>query len=121
VIAGGPLTGKTYLSRSFQHTPVYHTDDLIRLGDMAKQVEAAVDRLQCPGSWVLEGVTTVRALRHWMRAHPGAKPPLDRVLYLRRPMADRTPQQTAMAKGIETVWHEIEPQLRALGVEVTLP
>ena len=120
VIIGGPKTGKTYLSAGFVHTPVRHTDDLIVHGDMQTQVRMAADWMNESGSWVIEGAMAVRALRAWMAAHPGVKP-AEQVIYLQRPMAARTPQQTSMAKGIDTVWHEIEPLLQALGVNVRLP
>lgn len=71
-----------------------------------------------PGPWCIEGVAAVRALRKALAARPGERP-CDRVLYLTEPKAEQTRGQAAMGKGSDTVWREVAPMLRALGVEVS--
>lgn len=59
--------------------------------------------LDRPGPWVMEGVGMARALRKWLRWHPGQEPPCERLLWLTTPVARQLPGQVAMGKGIRTV------------------
>lgn len=116
VIAGGPRTGKTSFARTLgQHRS---TDDLIGTHDWSGVSELVASQwMVAPGPWVIEGVAAVRALRKWLVAHPEGKP-CDVVHWLRKPMVARSPGQETMAKGCESVWREVEPELRRRGVEV---
>jgi len=116
LIIGGPKTGKTTLGRRFK---AKSTDELIAGTAFDAQVTAAAGWMDQPGPWAIEGVTGVRALREWIRAHPGERPPVDRVIYLKTPYVPLSRRQGAMAKGIETVWREIEGEVKRLGVEVS--
>ncbi len=118
VICGGPRVGKTTLAsrigRDLGCTP-RSTDALIGKtvwGDDSHEV----------GTWfgsdafIIEGVTTARALRKWMAANPGK--PCDKVVFLGAPVVEQTPGQQRMAKGVTTVFTEILPELEARGVVV---
>lgn len=124
VILGGPKTGKTTLAsqmylhdgRSYHERPkVRHTDDLIHLGWSEASAAAAL-WIDEPGPWIIEGVAMARALRKWREAHPGERPPVDRVIRLTEPHVALTPGQATMAKGEETVWQEIAGWLLGEGV-----
>lgn len=132
VILGGPKTGKTTLAtqiaygdggdRTFTRSPVppsiRHTDDLIHFGWSEASQHIADEWLTQPGPWIIEGVAVVRALRKWREAHPGERPPVDRVIRLTTPHVALSKGQAAMAKGEETVWWEIEAWLEMHEVRV---
>ena len=111
-ITGGPKTGKTTLAKELGN--VRSTDDLMATTDWSgASAEAA--------KWIaqgqsLEGVTVPRALRKALDASPDK--PVDKVIWLGTPHANLSPGQRAMAKGCETVFREIEPELRRRGVEI---
>jgi broad-specificity NMP kinase len=120
VIAGGPRVGKTARALELAaelNATVRHTDTLIgahaRGEDAAEVARWMGDR----GPWVIEGVTAARGLRTWLARNPTGRP-CDEVVVLRQPLVQLTPKQAAMAKGCETVWREIAPQLAARGVTV---
>jgi dephospho-CoA kinase len=120
VVAGGPLTGKTTLAlragRQFGRQ-VRHSDALIKSHEWSEGSAEVARWLDEPGEWIIEGVATARALRKWLAGHPGQ--PLDWIaLYLREPMQTRSRGQETLAKGVETVWREIVPELTARGVMV---
>jgi predicted ATPase len=117
VICGGPKTGKTTLSQSLPR-PVYHTDDRIPLG-WSEASESVSQLFSSPGPWTIEGAAAVRALRKWLASNPTGKP-CDQVILLSGVMdsAQYTPRHAAMAKGVETIFAEIEGELLARGVEV---
>lgn len=116
VIIGGPRTGKTTMAEGMGGD-VIHTD-IFALGgaDFSTQSEAAASLLGRDGDWTMEGVTAVRALRKWMETHP--EKPCDRVVRLTVPHERLTLGQTSLAKGCDTVFREIEPELRRRGVEI---
>lgn len=134
-ITGGPRTGKTTLACTIADeygdhasTTVGHTDDLIdKLKHLGKEAWSAASAevatwLDAPGPWVIEGVAVSRALRKWRDAHPGAAPPVDRVIYLSEPHEALTPGQAAMAKGVATVHDgDVEPWLRSHGIRTEYP
>lgn len=118
VIVGGPRTGKTTRALAeADGAAVIHTDHEILARDFAAQSEAVAHLLDQQSSFVMEGVTAVRALRKCMRAHPDKKP-CDRVIRLTEPHQPLTPGQASLAKGCDTVWREIEPELRRRGVVI---
>lgn len=130
VILGGPKTGKTTLAGGLQRDltnyfgplstgQVRHTDDLIHLG-WSEASQAAALWLDEPGPWIIEGVAVVRALRKWRDAHPGAAPPVDRVIRLATPLphVEISSGQAAMAKGEYTIWREIRAWLIDHGIEI---
>lgn len=116
VIVGGPRTGKTTLAETLG-APVIHTDTHITVGNFSAQSDAAVRHFDIPGDWTLEGVTAVRALRKWLESHPEGKP-CDTVIHLARPHVSLTGGQATLGKGCETVWREIELELRKRGVSI---
>lgn len=122
-ITGGPKTGKTTLANRLadeygDHTgwAVAHTDDLIATHDWSAASLEVSHWMDAPGPWIIEGVAVSRAIRKWMKAHPGQKPPIDKLIVLthaHQPLGDG---QIAMAKGVATVQAEIEPVLRKFGI-----
>ena len=118
VIGGGPRTGKTTLSMQVPSDVwVFHTDSLIAETDWSGGSERVAELFDRDGDWVIEGVATVRALRKWLEAHQEGKP-CDRVVWCAEPFVKRSRGQVVMAKGCETIWAEIHPQLEARGVEI---
>lgn len=135
-ITGGPRTGKTTLAlrladdvnmtpgiRTAGVVDVRHTDDLIeKCKHLGKEAWSEASRIAStwldePGPWIIEGVAVSRALRKWRDAHPGERPPVDRVIYLAAPHEKLTPGQATMANGIETVHsHDVEPWLLENGI-----
>lgn len=118
VIIGGPKTGKTTISRQFPCL-VRHTDDLIATHGWSEASQEIVSWLLTPGPWVIEGVAAVRALRKYLAQHPGSKPCAE-ILYLTRPHQALNKGQTSMHKSCATVFKEIEPQLKDLGVKIEI-
>lgn len=125
VIVGGPRTGKSTLAaragERFSRA-VRGTDSLIgQYGkDQAAWGKASAEAstwLDEPGSWVVEGVAGPRAIRKWLRANPGKKPPFA-VVRMGRPKVERSKGQAAMAKGVHRVWLEVMPILRELGATI---
>lgn len=121
VVAGGPKSGKTFTAAALGirlGVPVKATDELVRQGrDWSAVSEEAAGWIATPGEWVVEGVATVRALRKWVQA--GA--PLAEgvaVLWLPSAVVPRSERQEAMARGADTVWREVFPELAARGVTV---
>jgi len=121
VLTGGPRTGKTHLAKSrvSDGFRVRHTDSLVGVHEWSQASAEVAKWLGEPGPWIVEGVTAVRALRKWMAANPDEKP-ADVVAWLHRPLETRSKGQESMAKGCETIWSEVWPELVRRGVEVQL-
>jgi hypothetical protein len=66
---------------------------------------------------VIEGVIVPRALRKWLAIHSEGKP-ADEVILLQSPKVPISANQARMAKGCDTVWREIEPELVKRGVKI---
>ncbi len=120
VLAGSPRAGKTVLADLLDRAgwPVRHTDDLIEThgwSDASREIAEAW--LPAPGPWVIEGVSTVRALRKWIAKRPGEKP-CECVVWLPTPHVTLSGGQSAMRSGCVTVWKEIREVLKALRVQV---
>lgn len=118
VIIGGPRTGKTTLALQFADDfgcAVHHLDDLIQTHNWSEASEAASHYFDRPGPWIVEGVAAVRALRKWLARSETGKP-CDVILTLMMPRVELTKGQSAMAKGVATVWREIAHELVARGV-----
>lgn len=118
LIAGGPKTGKTTLAarlaKELGVTPRC-TDEVMGMGWSESSAEAA-KWLDAP-KYVIEGVACARALRKSLAANPDGKP-CDVLYMLTTPHAELTPGQSAMTKGIATVFSEIRWQLELRGVEI---
>jgi hypothetical protein len=96
---------------------VYHTDDLIDLGWSESSAKAA-EWLALPGNWIVEGAAACRALRKWLKAHPG-QPLNAEVVILRHPFVPLSKAQLVMAKGVFTVLHEIMPDMIRRNITIT--
>lgn len=115
VIAGVPRAGKTTLAATMAN--VRHTDDLIGKLDWSAASLEVSRWLDEPPPWVIEGVAVGRALRKWLSFNPVGKP-CDVAWWFGAPRVPLEPGQATMAKGCVSVWAEIEPALRARGVEI---
>lgn len=120
LIAGGPRTGKTTLAAKLSKQlgiPVKHTDDLIGIVDWSGASLKVAGWMSMRGPWIIEGVAAGRAIRKFMAAYPSTKP-ADRILWSNTAHVPRDYGQEAMAKGCETVWSEVLPALKRLGIHV---
>jgi hypothetical protein len=119
LITGGPRTGKTTRANASAGDcgPIRHTDDLIATHGWSEASEVVAGWFDAPGPWVIEGVAVPRALRKWLRGHADGTP-CDVVLLLEHPHVPLVAGQAAMAKGLWTVWSEIEGELAARGVRL---
>lgn len=118
MIAGGPKAGKSTLARKLelQGYKVHDGEELTGTEWSAGSLKAA-GWLDEPGPWICENVAMARALRKWLIAHPTGTP-ADLVIHLTTQVAERTPGQSAMAKGCLTVWREIAPELMRRGTKI---
>lgn len=121
IVCGGPRTGKTTLAEKYRQLhptlPVYHTDAFKDM-DWSRASDAVVVWLETfSGAWLVEGVASVRAIRKFLAKHPDRRP-ADVVFRLTRPFVELSPGQQSMARGEETIWREVEPELRRRGVEI---
>ena len=120
IVSGGPRTGKSTLAvrAGERHKrAVRHADSLIGQLEWSEASEEVSRWLDEPGAWIVEGVSAPRAIRKWLRANPD-KPLPATIVHFREPVQVQTDKQRAMAKGVETVWREILPELRRRGAEV---
>ena len=120
VVGGGPRTGKTTFAHKLGvelKLPVKHTDDLIPILDWSGASQAVSEWFQRSEPCIIEGVAVWRALRKWLASHAVGKP-CDTVYVLNTPMVDLSPGQDTMSKGCDTVWRQIEPELRERGVVI---
>lgn len=101
-IGGGPRTGKTTLAGAVTDRPVLHTDERCGL-PWSEQPAALIAACAQHDRFVVEGVQVARALRKGLQ--------IDVLIWLVRPMAERTPQQVALAKGVATVIESIRAEL----------
>ncbi len=131
ILVGAPRSGKSTYARQLRQRgiPTYCTDPESLVKDIEKNVtylpegldwsqasQYVVDEwLSMKGPWCIEGIATVRALR---KALDGYKELLKGVQVIRikgQHKDDVTkPGQITLKKGIDTVWKEIAPTLRAL-------
>ncbi len=120
LLCGGPRTGKSTLAVRLgerHNIPVKFGDSLVghmEWSDASKEVASWIDNSQ---EWIIEGVVAVRALRKWLAAHPDEY--LDAaIVYFRDHIQVPTDKQISMAKGIRTIWKEIEPELVKRGCKI---
>src|SRR5580658_8699876 len=112
VIAGGSRVGKTTLSLRLATESgliARSTDELIGKFSFQDAPTEVVKWLDGP-SYIVEGVHTVRALRLWLAEHDDGLP-FDRLFWGQEAKVARTPGQESCAKGINTVWQQIESKL----------
>lgn len=120
VILGGPRTGKSSLAARAGERyglPVRSADVLVGhvpWGEDSAEVARWFDE---PGRWVIEGVSTVRAVRKWLANNPD-KPFPAAVLWLSQPLVAVTKGQQSMAKGVLTVWTQTLPELLRRGATI---
>lgn len=119
IICGGPRTGKTTLAselavaRGVPSTAI-HSTDLIA-GQWSEVSDAAAKLISARGPWIIEGVAAFRALRKWMDLDPGAALTGVKIVYLKTLGVKLNKGQLAMAKGVGTVWSEIQMRVVTRG------
>lgn len=122
LVTGWPRTGKsTTIAPALaaeRGCAVRATDDLIGAMDWSAASAEVATWLDAPGPYVIEGVAGARALRKWLEAHPGERPPVDLVVVCRDPLVALTGRQAGMGKGVDTVLEQIMPELLAHGIRV---
>lgn len=105
-VCGPPKTGKTTFASELG-VPVQHTDDVLDRGWSGASDE--VSRWFDAETFCVEGVAVLRALRKWRERHPGAPPPLDRLVMLWYPRVPYTkPGQARMSEGVAKDFAELE-------------
>lgn len=120
VIAGGPRSGKSTLAAKLNADRGYRVHDgeeLVGLDWSGGSLRAA-QWLDEPGPWICENVAMARALRKWLARNPTRTIPADLIIHIGFQVAARTPGQAAMAKGCQTVWEEIRPELIRRGARI---
>lgn len=116
---GGPQVGKTTKARRLARSmgvTARHTDDLIGQLAWSEISREVAQWMFDPGPWLIEGVVVPRALRKWLALSP--EKPADIVLVLRGAKKALNAGQSAMSKGVETVWQEVMPELVRRGVKI---
>lgn len=108
-------TGKREATAERRKYDPKRTDDLIARG-WSEASEEASYWFDAPGPWVIEGTMAVRAVRKWLERNSGK--PVDLVVWRTCPKVQRTSGQEAMAKGTQTIWRGVLPELLKRGVEV---
>ncbi len=116
VVLGGPGTGKTTLAKALALATTRSTDEVKHLEWSAASEEVS-KWFDEPGPWLVEGVTTARALRKWLGRSPTGSP-CDQLVFLSSVYEIRTTEQRTMAKGVATVWREIRRELIGRGCNV---
>lgn len=122
VIIGGPKSAKTTvatLAAERFKLKARYADSLIGSSDWSGISERVSEWFDAPGSWVVEGVATVRAVRKWLASHPGQAPPFATVV-MQGAIQQRGKAHQAMASGVTTIWNEIQPELEARGAKVVV-
>lgn len=126
-ICGGPRTGKsTFASKlarelgidlfSTGKKALVATDNFMGVG-WENVPRLVMERLSELDDWILEGTQATRVLRYWYKAAPETLR-LDRVHFFDRPWVIRNGGQNAMAKGVQTIWREVRPELLKRGVPI---
>lgn len=118
MIAGSPRAGKTTLANALGGLGhrLRGSDELIPLGWSESSLAASL-WFDEPGPWICEGATMARALRKWLARVPDATP-ADLIVCLPIPVVARSPGQHVMAKGCDTVWAQIKPELERRGTRI---
>lgn len=122
VIVGGPRAGKTTLavraSERFKRQ-VRHADDLMNELEFEAAGDAVAGWLDEEGDAIIEGVAAACGLRAWLDAKPGKALGWS-VVMLALPKVPLSKGQASMAAGVQTVWDEILPELRARNTTITI-
>ncbi len=88
------------------------SDDLRHM-EWSASSQYASEWFDSAGPWICEGVVMPRALRKWLTRSAGV--PADLVVWVNQEATHRVRGQHVMAKGCETVFNEIRPELERRG------
>lgn len=129
ILVGPPRAGKSTYARELRARgiPTYCTDPLSLVKDPEKGVHYLPEGLSwndaskyvvdewfpMPGPWCIDGVATVRAIRKLFAYGKGSLLHGVRIVRFTKQHERAVTKngQRAMAKGIDTVWLEIEPDV----------
>lgn len=126
-ICGAPRCGKsTFASKLAREldSPLFSTgkkalvatDNFMTVGwDNVPRL--VMERLLELDDWILEGTQATRVLRYWYKTAPETLK-LDKVYFFDQPWVPRNGGQNAMAKGVQTIWREVRPELLKRGVPI---
>ncbi len=117
LIIGGPKTGKSTKAQSYG-LPVLNTDHLAKTKAWGEDSAEVAKWLDHQGSCVIEGTSVVRGLRKWMAQNPGKGLDGVEVVNLTRAHQLQSDGQSRMAKGVDTIWSEIRPEVVRRGGKV---
>jgi hypothetical protein len=101
-IAGGPETGKSTYVEGVTDREVIHAD-LWKGEPFEEQPNFIIAACAPFDRFIVEGCQVPRALRKGLE--------VDCLIWLARPVAERTPKQVAFGKGVETVFESIREKL----------
>lgn len=117
IVGGYTKAGKTTWAKD-QPGVVRHLDDL-----HTKQKLGWSESSEAGSRWfdepydVIEGVSAFRALRKWLDKNPKGKP-CDELHVFRKTYQKLSPGHESMNKGTDTVFKDIESELRSRGVQI---
>lgn len=118
MLVGGPRRGKSWTAKQLSSDGRrYHHGEELKGLEWSAGSQRASEWLDEPGPWVCENVAMARALRKWLTRNPLGVP-ADLIVVLRMPVDDRIPEQDVMARGVDTVWQQIEPELIRRGAKI---
>lgn len=115
IISGAPKAGKTTLANLLSlrlSRPVYHTDDLISSHSWAEQSSAVASWISLPAPYLIEGVTTPRGLRQFLKTSSSS--PLSHslpilLISLPTPLLPLSPSSLVFSRGLATTLSSLFP------------
>lgn len=128
IVIGGPRAGKSTYARN-SGLPHYCTDPKSLVKDPLDGVTYLPEGLPWsddsdfivsrwftkPGSWVIEGVGAVRALRKWAVQYPHAMPCHEIVvIHGHHSSVTMLSGQESMAKGVMKIWGDIASDFKSI-------
>ncbi len=112
----GRLAWQLSREHGIRNELVRPTEELVGVLPWGEDSAEVVRWLEEPGPWIVWGSVVPRAIRKWMRSHPAGLP-AQRIIWVRPTVDELAP----IAKGVQTVWQEVLPQLIERGLRPRAP